>query len=293
MASKALSEDLISFLKKRDMILKRSNGLVKGENPLIGIISPEWHYSDSIRLLYNGCINWDNLNNFEEVHKVSRNIRIMAKHEFYLPEFEKKYVGWYQPYHFLPRDKWGVHIRYGKWLEISSNLYSICQPLMQSTINASKAGFLYLYYHLIFHHIVENAPTTIEIVTNSHILYERYIKKIYCEFFNSSNCIEESLANCYLVEKVDECRIDRNFLTDSLLNQANGYRDFIHFIDYNFRLGIRRLLSQINRGKLESLCDEPIEQIIDLYNQFDPCHTYSIPIWIHYRAKPLHQMSID
>ena len=293
MTSKPLSEDLIDFLDKRDMISKRSSGPAKDENPLIGIISPEWHYSDSIRIVYDGCINWNNLDNFQEIYKVSKNVRITGNHNSHLPEFEKKYAGWYQPYHFLPRDKWGIHIGYGKWLEISANLYDVCRPLMQSTINASKAGFLYLYYHLIFHYIVENAATIMEIVTDSYLLYKRYIKEIYCEFFNSSNCIEESLANCYLLEKADECRIDRNFLKKGLLNQANGYRDFIHFMDQNFRLGIRNLLSQINRGKLESSYDKPIEQVIDLYNQFDPCHTYNIPVWMHYQAKPLHQMSID
>ena len=281
--------ELINFIniKKKNM---SSNNSTKDRNPLIGIITPEWHYSDSIRILQGINFNWDNLDNINEVYKVSNNLNIPIK-DSNLPEVEKKFAGWYQPYHFLPREKWGIHIRYSKWIEISSLLYKTC-PNLHISKAASKAGILYLYTHLLFHYIVENVASILEIITNSYALYKEYLNKIYCEFFNSSNCIEESLANYYLLEKSDNCHIDKNYLRQSLSLQGDGYRDFANFTDQNFRLGIRSLLAQIKYGITRMSHHEPIEQIIDLYNPFNILYGHDIPIWLHKKAKPLYQKII-
>ena len=55
------SEDAINFLKKSDTNSERLNGVKFEENPIIGIISPEWYYSDSIRILHERNIDWDSI----------------------------------------------------------------------------------------------------------------------------------------------------------------------------------------------------------------------------------------
>jgi hypothetical protein len=286
------SEDAINFLKKRDTNSERLNGVKFEENPIIGIISPEWYYSDSIRILHERNIDWDSIEKLKEVKQVSKNLKTFDDKGSYLPDFEKNFAGWYQPYHFLPRDKWGIHIVYGKWLQTATNILRLFQNESNIDINVSRRAFLYLYYHFIFHHVIENAVTTIEIISRSYNLYKQYVKTIYCGYFNSSKCLEESLANSFLFQKSIECHIDKDFLNANLMMQGNGYREFTYFLGNNFRLGIRTLLSQITQGRLQPTLDEPIEQVIDLNNQFSNSNSFNIPIWVHYRAKPLYQKNM-
>jgi hypothetical protein len=132
-----------------------------------------------------------------------------------------------------------------------------------------------------------------EILSGKPNIYTRYSWKIYAEVFNSSECLEESLANKYLFGSANTCNIDKDYLKQELLKQGHGYRDFVAYLDERkFRNGIRRLISQIQNGILNPSSDEPLEQIMDISNPIDYYYDHRVPIWVHQRAKPVHQTNI-
>jgi hypothetical protein len=281
-----LTDDIIEYIDNLKASTNTSD--LQSTNPLIGIITPEWHYSDSVRIFGGQDINWNNIDDNDLIHKLANNVGEGESANYHLPEFEKNFAGWYQSYHFLPREKWGIHISYSKWLETSRILYKTCPSLSYKDRDSVKAGFLYLYKHLLFHYITENASSIMEIISEKNNLYKKYLWNIYSEYFNTSECLEELLANSYLWNNLDECHIEENYFKKALLSQGLGYKNFNQFIGQDLRLGFRLLLSQIKTGKLKSTTKEPLEQIMDYYNPFDNSHGHNIPIWLHYKARPLH-----
>jgi hypothetical protein len=212
------------------------------------------------------------------------NSRIKVNNEI---EFEKGFACWYQPYHFLPREKWGIHIRHSKLMEISFILAKrgLCN---ETGIESMIEAFFYLYTHTLFHYLVENASTVLEILLQDSSLYFEYLWDHYCESFNTSDCIEESLANYYLYNKATNLNIDKIYLQKILLSQGPGYRDFLRFTGMNFGKGIRIILSQVaNRFELQS---RPVEQILDYNTPIDKAHGHKIPVWIHIKPLPVHEL---
>ena len=67
-------------------------------------------------------------------------------------EFEMGSSVWYQPYHYLPRTTWGIHIRYDSWLRIAARLYRNYQPLISKGIDSVKASFCFSY--IIMHYFI-------------------------------------------------------------------------------------------------------------------------------------------
>jgi hypothetical protein len=143
--------------------------------------------------------------------------------------------------------------------------------------------------HELFHHIVENGTSIMEIVLQNSEIYTSYISSVYAQVFNSHECLEESLANSFLLTASDICHIEKRYLEDELLNQGPGYNDFVHYIEPSkFRKGVRRLISQIRTGKLHPPVELPIEQVMNISNPIDYLHISNVPIWIHKRANPIH-----
>src|SRR5215211_2031293 len=158
-------------------------------NPVSELITPEWHYSDSFQILDNIQISWDNLGEFGLIKAMTDSLE-KAK----IPgdtiagtEFERSICSWYQPYHYLPRQKWGVHLRYDSWMRVAALFYHSCPSTVARKLDSIKSAFLYLYAHELFHNIVENAASVMEIVLSdkSHI-YRKYYSNVYSEVFNIS-----------------------------------------------------------------------------------------------------------
>ena len=161
--------------------------------------------------------------------------------------------------------------------------------MVSKALDSVKAAFLYLLTHTLFHYIVENAASIIEILLAKPDIYKTYFSNVYAEVFNSPECIEESLANAYLFERDSICHIDKNYLKEALSRQGPGYRDFVDYTDSRFRNGARKLMCQIHYGKLNPNSDAPLEQIIDVTDPIDYSHGHRVPVWLHRRAKPLHR----
>jgi hypothetical protein len=285
---KSVSLDIINAV---DLLYTPDNQKMDSHNPVSELITPEWHYSDSFQILDNIQISWDNLGEFGLIKAMTDSLE-KAK----IPgdtiagtEFERSICSWYQPYHYLPRQKWGVHLRYDSWMRVAALFYHSCPSTVARKLDSIKSAFLYLYAHELFHNIVENAASVMEIVLSdkSHI-YRKYYSNVYSEVFNSSNCIEEALSNGYLFLWAKECHMDRDFLKGQLLKQGPGYHNFIQYIDSNFSKGNRILLSQIRHGDLNPTTYHPIEQLLDISDPVRYSSIYNVPIWLHRKPKPVH-----
>ena len=299
MSSKGISLDIINAI---DILYAHSDENLtsySSSNPVSELITPEWHYSDSFQILDNNIqINWDNLGEIDLIKKTV--IDSLEKEATTTTttiadgtigaEFERNFCSWYQPYHYLPRQKWGVHLRYDSWIRVAALFYHNCPSLLGRKLDSIKSAFLYLYVHELFHNIVENAASIMEILLGKPHIYTRYYSDVYSNVFNSSNCIEEALSNGYLFLWAEECcHIDRDFLKDMLLKQGPGYHNFIQYSGSNFSKGSRILLSQIRHGNLNPTTYDPIEQqLVDISDPIRYSSIYNVPIWLHHKAKPVY-----
>jgi len=296
--SKGLSLDIINAIDilYTQTYTQTSEDLHYYNNPVSELITPEWHYSDSFQILDNNLqINWDNLGEFDLIKTMIDSLEKKAT----IPgddaiivgtEFERSFCSWYQPYHYLPRQKWGVHLRYDSWMRVAVLFYHNCPSLLGRKLDSIKSAFLYLYVHELFHNIVENAASVMEILLRKPHIYTKYYSYVYSNLFNSSNCIEEALSNGYLFLWAEECHIDRDFLKDELLKQGPGYHNFIQYSSgsSNFSKGNRILLSQIRYGDLNSTTYDPIEQLIVISDPIQYSSIYNVPIWLHRKPRPVY-----
>jgi hypothetical protein len=284
---KDVSLDIINAI---DILYTQSNESLDSYNPVSELITPEWHYSDSSQILDNVQINWDNLGEFELIKTMTDTLENATIPDGIVgAEFERSFCSWYQPYHYLPRQKWGVHLRYDSWLRVAALFYHNCPSILGRKLDSLKSAFLYLYVHELFHNIVENAASVMEILLCKSHIYTKYYSEVYLEVFNSSNCIEEALSNGYLFLWSEECcHIDRDFLKDELLKQGPGYHNFLQYSGSNFSKGNRILLSQIRYGDLNPTTYDPIEQLLDISDPTLYLSIHKVPIWLHRKPKPVY-----
>jgi hypothetical protein len=282
-----VSLDIINAI---DTLYEHTSENLNSYNPVSELITPEWHYSDSLQILDNIQINWDNLGEFDLIKTMIGSLEKATIPDAIVgAEFERSFCSWYQPYHYLPRQKWGVHLRYDSWMRVAALFYHSCPSIQGRKLDSIKSAFLYLYVHELFHNIVENAVSVMEIVSGKSHIYTKYYSNIYSIAFNSSNCVEEALSNGYLFLWAEECHIDRNFLKDELLKQGPGYHNFIQYSGSNFSKGNRILLSQIRHGHLSPTTYDPIEQLIDISDPIQYSSIHNIPIWLHRKPKPVYE----
>jgi hypothetical protein len=302
--SKGVSRDIINAV---DLLYAQTNENEdsydnNNYNPVSELITPEWHYSDSFQILNNNIntqINWDSLGRESGLMKTMVDSLKKATNLDAIvgTEFERSFCSWYQPYHYLPRQKWGVHLRYDSWMRVAALFYHNCPSTMERKLDSVKSAFLYLYVHELFHNSVENAASIMEILLRKPHIYTKYYSDVYSNVFNSSDCIEEALSNGYLFLWAEECcHIDRGFLKDELLKQGPGYHDFIQYSGgggfSDLSKGNRILLSQIRHGDLNpttTISYDPIEQLVDISDPIQYSSIYNVPIWLHRKPKPVHQ----
>jgi hypothetical protein len=262
------------------------------KDPIAGIVTPEWYYSDSYKIFSNQTINWEEIEKSDLTKKLVKriiNVDIMSK---ITGEFEVDFFCWYQSYHFLPRTNWGIHITQKAWLNMASKLYTECPSLMSKPLESVKAAFLYLYYHSLYHYLIENAVSILEIILNQKDVYIKYFSNVYSQEFNSAKCIEESLANRYLLKRWSEHSLNKEFLIQILSNQGEGYKQFIKYLGKEFFNGNRLLINRILQAKIDHYDQNqinllPLEQLIDIFNPITPDTNHNIPIWLHEKPIPL------
>ena len=280
-----LPQDFIDYLEKLGPYLSPDASINEhNSNPLVSIITPEWYYSDSIRLKSGTYNSWEKLEKIGAMRKVARELSDYVISD-YDDQFENTFSSWYQPYHFKPRDKWGIHLRYDSWIRTAKKFQLKYHSLHSNSSKSAKAAFLYFFNHQIFHYLTENAASALEIATEIPSLYSRYYSNVYCELFNTHHCLEEALANSYLLQHASHCRIEIKHLHKDLMRQSEGYNNFVNYVGDQFFMGIRFLISQVRQSSKKPKLLMPLEQIMGIYSSQDSLADHYIPIWIHREPK--------
>ena len=126
-----------------------NNKYMISEELLSEIITPEWYYSDSQRIFENTSIDWGSLLRSELTKNLSLNVNeftIMRRDII----FEKSFCTWYQPYHLIPRTKWGIHIRFSSWMKVSYQLNKEGPYLISKLDESVVAAFFVHVFSWIF-----------------------------------------------------------------------------------------------------------------------------------------------
>jgi hypothetical protein len=253
----------------------------KYKNPLLGLITSRWYFSDSFRLFEDIDVNWENGGKIGRISDMAEKVQEFDISSPSDSSFEASVSSWYQPYHYTPRTKWGVHIRYGSWGRLSARFNKECPNLIGNALDSVKASFFYFYMHELFHHLIENEISTIEIKYEDPLLYSNYLSHSYIDLFNTSKCLEESLANSYLFNRSILCHSDKEYLKQELLSQGEGYNSFINYVDSKFSDGLQNLISHIARKYFDSKSNSKINNTSHLSEFFNFSYMHNVPIWIH------------
>ena len=274
------SRDLI---KSIDKLHESSSSSEASSHLTAELITPEWYYSESSQIFNDINTTWDSIlrsnlviQSFNDIQRYEKSPRDIM--------FEKSFCSWYQPYHFTPRSKWGIHLRYTSWIKIARQLFEECPSLISKAKESLVAAFLYLYYHGLFHNMTENAASMIELEVGKPHCYTTYYSEVYAESFNSLDCLEESLANSYLYKHSMSCHIDSDYLKNELLSQPDGYKEFAKFINEDFAKGCYKLISLIISKQISPRYVEPSKEILERLFPYDSQQGI-IPVWLH--RKPL------
>jgi hypothetical protein len=159
-------------------------------------------------------------------------------------------IAFYRPYHLEPLDRWGIYIFVNRVLAYAQRVrFSI--PFFP---NVSKEVFMHLvlfeiFHHEFYHHLVESAATTIEIMADALgatvPCYLDYRQAVHHGKFtwHRHQPLEEALANAYAYNSfsfISRVRAGyRNALVRSYQNniaahwrkEGPGYRDAANYID--------------------------------------------------------------
>jgi hypothetical protein len=176
------------------------------------------------------------------------------------------HCAWYCPIHFFGHG-WGIYIRESCILSLALDLARFVQwprvhlPQSAITRHLLRSAFYIFFLHEQFHHKVESLGFRLLVSTGTD-RYRRYKTNVYRQYFNTPNCIEESLANAESYRRVGEPRymqrVDpairyglRRYLKWSIPRQPPGYLQGVHFLsDASYRDGLYCLQSQMLDGTL-------------------------------------------
>jgi hypothetical protein len=242
---------------------------------IIGLVTPEWFYSESTRIGVANKISWSTFN--IRNHVVGGKIgEINTEYKDY---FEKSFSSWYQPYHLLPRDRWGIHVRRDSIRRITSRFSQNCDQFKNDIDYSMKAAFLYIFFHHLYHHLIENMITFMEKRYNDPDLYTKYYNETYAKSLHSTICVEEVLCIQYIFERLKE--VDKKCLKSELISSFSYNSDF----KLDNIASQKKLLSFILTNS-EELSKSESNQI-GRYTDIDNYEEYKIPVWIHGVPKPV------
>ena len=252
-------------------------------NPIIGLITPEWHLSDSFKIPFN---------EFDDIFKNHYFRKKISESNDYLQEeeddvFEMTFSSWYIPFHYKPRDKWGIHLRLDKVIEMIKK-FNNPNYLFESKEQIVQASTLYFILHEIFHYIVEYNATLFEIIKRNPFLYKEYLVSIYEPKFLTDDCIEESIANAYLYSQWKLLKFPDNILFELLSNQPKSYKNFVNYIGNDFNHGIDKLIAQFSNPNISQTVNESSKNTIIIIDS-NNIKFHEIPLWIHLYSKPLYK----
>jgi hypothetical protein len=249
--------------------------------PFALMVTPSWFHSQSFKISFKS-------NNHYEKNGISLNENIVNDWDNYksseiLENHAETVSSWYQPFHYLPREKWGIHLRYDSLISMSKFLI---RKGCHDKYHAIGLSFLYFIIHETFHYAIESFTGNLEILLNNSDLYREYYMKVYKKSLKSKVCIEEELANIYLLLEWGHLGNDV-----SLLSDLREYSQIDVNCDFEFNAKnkrIRYIITQILAGERDPRETYPFDFLLKVRHYREYIHT-DFPIWLHYESEVQYQ----
>jgi len=149
-------------------------------------------------------------------------------------------LAWYVSFH--QSRKWGIYLRV-RGLSYLSNFF-ITKNNLNDINERIKRAFEVLFYHEFFHFLTDIVSAHMEMV------YKKALYNDYLDFLKSSTtpnslCIEEALANAYILRRIQKRFHPR--IKVFFKKQPYPYSDFVNFVSENDFLKGKRKLGAIVR----------------------------------------------
>lgn len=176
------------------------------------------------------------------------------------------HCAWYCPIHFFGHG-WGIYIRESCILSLALDIATyidwqgVHTPHRDIARQLRRSAFYVFFLHEQFHHKVESLGLRLLVSTASD-RYRPYKANVYRRTFNTTGCIEESLANAESYRRLNEPRYTRRvdpairaglrrYLKWSIPQQPPGYREGVNFLsEASYRDGLHDLQSQMLDGRI-------------------------------------------
>ncbi|WP_019227242.1 hypothetical protein [Sedimentibacter sp. B4] len=197
------------------------------------------------------------------------NIKNIA-HKLDYDRMPENCIAFYRPFHLEPFEEWGIYIYIDQLITYCENVsksLGMYINIFQDLRDTMSFVLFEIFHHEFFHHIVESAVTTIEIVYASSAekvrpYYLDYRAKRYC--CNNSitgehpnDPLEEALANTYAYNslsfnsrvqfgyKTIATKVYQKALKNVWKKEPAGYCFAEKYIDAGYKTGSSLLLTQI------------------------------------------------
>ncbi len=179
------------------------------------------------------------------------------------------FEAWYQSLHRY-RDKAGIYIDENILLEAGLQIGSYLKAEFPDYTEREcddmgiRIKLAFLIAHEAFHHQVESyVLRMLSADQENNCLYDRYQQNVYDPTYGTKDCLEESLANAYAIQRADklgclktlppEVREKVPVILESICKYAPpGYRECVHYLTpRKFKNGLTKLQAQIVEGRRE------------------------------------------
>lgn len=179
-------------------------------------------------------------------------------------------MAFYRPFHFAPYDEWGIYIYVDELIGYCETLHHSMRGKVESfSFDTLMVCVLFeIFHHEFFHHIVECAATTLELLSPAlgqpQPFYLNYRNHLYEQADHVGphphKPLEEALANAYAYNSLSFiCRMKAGYKTtliklyQKLLEQYwpsedKGYRNAGSYTGSNYINGAAHLLAMILRS---------------------------------------------
>jgi hypothetical protein len=269
------SNDLM--MSGRDLKIRNGDEYVKAQSLLAGV--PIQRSEKKTKAEINKILN--DYKNLSQKHQLKNDemeyiwSTFKNPRDFFLFDSNKlspDTLAFYRPFHFTPEGDWGIYILVDRLLEyyikVKESLGSR-KYLFQSDILLGYIVFE-VFHHEFFHHIVESATTSLEIVSsafgNPQPLYRNYFNQSYQTQAGLGKHVhdplEEALANAYAFNSFSfSTRINKGY--KSMLVKAYqkamekgwkydppGYREAVTYTNSGYVYGATQLLAMILNSSL-------------------------------------------
>lgn len=312
---KSSIEQCIPFLEKNELMdtarsLRIRNGkeFIEADDLLVGVsIERSAKKSkaeiDLILKQYNEISSEHTINN-EQLDQVwnilnyPKEINIFDKNRLF-PDA----LAFYRPFHFSSFDEWGIYLLVDKLLDYYENVKKSLGKrsiIFQSDILLGYIVFE-VFHHEFFHHIVESAATSLEVISSAfgkpQRFYINYFKQDYQRNAglgtHQHDPLEEALANSYSYNSFSfASRINKGYKTRlvkayqyGLLKgwkyDPPGYCNAGHYVNSGYIRGATQILGMIlNSSSIDSMASTIVAKNVLLNGHSALCTKPDIPTYL-------------